>query len=533
MEIYSLQFLLLLVVALFIYYTVGKKQQWICLLVVSALFYLWTGSGNLCFILITGFTTWFGAKRLTKLSNESVALKKDKTLEPDIRKQKRTQIKQKQRAILFAVLIINFGILAYIKYWGDILGGILAVLHMDASTVPAYELSMGLLLPLGISFYTFQSMGYLIDVYNEKYEAEANFAKFMLFVSFFPQMIQGPINRFDKMKAQFFTQHSFCWERMERGLYRFFYGVFKKYAIANVLAPIISVILDNENGAGVPGIAIVFGILLYSIQQYADFSGGIDMVMGIAMQFDVEMQPNFRQPYFSTSLAEFWRRWHISLGGWMRDYIFYPFALTKPIKKLGKWANSKFGKHIGRVLPAMLGNILVFFVVGVWHGARLHYVLWGLYNGVIIALSDLLAPVYAKLNAVLHINTESKAFHVFRIVRTFLVVNIGWYFDRIENINTCLYYMIITVKEMQLSRAVPYIGGILADFSIVSVMLALLATCFVFYISVLQEKKIDVYSYFHSKPLVVRWGMYYAVIFLILLSFFSVPDASGFMYAYF
>lgn len=517
MEIYSLQFLLLLVVTLWVYYTVGKKYQWICLLVASGLFYLWTGSGNLCFIFVTGFTTWLGAKWLTKLADEFTKIKKDKEFDAEKKKQLKVQTKRKRRVIMLGVLLINFGILAYLKYWNDIVG----------------RSVLGFVLPLGISFYTFQSMGYLLDVYNEKYEAEQNFAKFMLFVSFFPQMIQGPINRFDRMRDQFFSEHSFSFEKMERGLYRFFYGVLKKYAIANVLAPIVSVILDNENGAGVPGIAIVFGILMYSIQQYADFSGGIDMVMGIAMQFGIEMSPNFRQPYFSTSLAEFWRRWHISLGSWMRDYVFYPFALTKPIKKLGKWANNRLGKHMGRVLPAMLGNVLVFFIVGVWHGARMHYVLWGLYNGIIIAMSDLLAPVYAKMNEVLHINTESKAFRVFQIVRTFIVVNIGWYFDRIENINTCFYYLIITIKDLQIGRMFAYLGEILADFSVVSTGLALIATVFVFFISVLQEKRIDVYDYFHSKPIVVRWGMYYAVIFLVLLSFFAVPDASGFMYAYF
>lgn len=518
MDIYSVQFLLLLIVALIVYYTIGKGHQWIVLLVTGALFYLWTGGGNFGFIMLTGLSTWLGALGMNKLSVEYAVIKKNKEIESAEKKQIKVKYQKKRRLIMFTVLIFNFGILAYLKYWNDIFGT---------------ENALGLVLPLGISFYTFISMGYLIDVYNEKYACEKNFAKFMLFVSFFPQMIQGPINRFDQMRGQFFVEHKTSFEKLERAVYRLFYGLFKKYAIANILAPIISVILDNEAGQNIPGSVIVIGILLYSIQQYADFSGGIDMVMGIAMMFDIEMMPNFRQPYFSTSLAEFWRRWHISLGKWMRDYVFYPFAMTKPIKNLGKWANNKLGKHLGRVLPAMLGNILVFFIVGIWHGAKAHYIVWGLYNGIVIALSDLLAPVYSKLNEMLHINTKSKVFYVFQVVRTFIVVNMGWYFDRIEDMRQCVESMVKTVTQFELGRMIPMCLWILNDFSRIAVALAFIATAFVFFISVLQERKVDVYDYLHQKPIVIRWGIYYMVIFLILLSFFSVPDAAGFMYANF
>ena len=183
----------------------------------------------------------------------------------------------------------------------------------------------------------------------------------------------------------------------------------------------------------------LLAILLYSLQQYADFSGGIDMVLGVAQLYGIEMMPNFRQPYFLPRW-DFWRRWHISLGAWMRDYLFYPFALTKPMQRFGKWATSHWGKHFGRVLPAAVANLLVFAVVGIWHGPQAHYLAWGLYNGLVIALADLLEPAFKKLNTVLHIPTESRGWHVFRIVRTFIIVNIGWYFDRnefVQGASTC------------------------------------------------------------------------------------------------
>ena len=154
----------------------------------------------------------------------------------------------------------------------------------------------------------------------------------------------------------------------------------------------ISDIMD-PNLTNIPGFVILFGILMYSVYQYADFSGGIDMVLGVAELFDIKMMQNFKQPYFSTSLANFWQRWHISLGAWMRDYVFYPLALTKFFQKISKFFSVHAGKHVGRVIGACIANIVVFVLVGIWHGPELHFLIWGLYNGIIIALSDLCSPM--------------------------------------------------------------------------------------------------------------------------------------------
>lgn len=211
-------------------------------------------------------------------------------------------------------------------------------------------------MPLGISFYTFQAVGYLIDCYRGRHPAEKNFARFLLFISFFPQLVQGPINRYGELEPQFMARHTWDWERTKRALFLFAFGAMKKYAISNLTSPTIAAILDVEDASSLTGAMALLAILLYSLQQYADFSGGIDMVLGVAQLYDIQMMPNFRQPYFSTSLGDFWRRWHISLGAWMRDYLFYPFALTKPMQRFGKWATKHGGKHFGRVLPAGCGE---------------------------------------------------------------------------------------------------------------------------------------------------------------------------------
>ena len=217
-----------------------------------------------------------------------------------------------------------------------------------------------------------------------------------------------------------------------RAALRLGYGIFNKVAIANLLFPTYDSIFSGAN-VHTPGNVIVLGIVVYSVYMYADFSGGIDIVEGISELFGVQMAQNFRQPYFSVSLSDFWRRWYMSLGAWMRDYVFYPFALLTPLQSFGKRATKRMGRHAGRTLPACIANIVVFLCVGLWHGAEWHYVLWDLYNGMIVALADLLAPAFAGLARMLHVNRESKGFHVSAVVRTFLVVQVGRYFDCITN----------------------------------------------------------------------------------------------------
>lgn len=524
MNFYSIQFVTFLVIALLCYYKFFKKQQWICLLVVSAVFYYFTGIENFIFLLTTGFTTWIGAKKLAAYSADISALRSDKTLEKEEKKARKEAIVKKRRTVMWGVLLVNFGILACLKYLEPILMGL---------GVISAENPLGLVLPLGISFYTFQSVGYLLDIYNDKYDAEQNFAKYMLFVSWFPQMIQGPINRFDALAPQFKEEHVWDDERATKALYRLFYGLLKKYAIANIFAVPIAEVFDTPI-RDFAGVTVVFAILLYSAQQYADFSGGIDMVLGISELFGIRMAENFKQPYFSTSLADFWRRWHISLGKWMRDYVFYPFALTKPMKNFGKWTNKKFGKHLGRVLPPAIGNLLVFFIVGIWHGAKWHYVVWGLYNGFVIAMSDILAPVYDKMADVLHVDRKAKSYHVFRIIRTFIVVNIGWYFDRITDVKVALYSLKKTILAFNPSMFEMEYRIIFEDVKEKGVLMAVVACIIVFVVSVLEENKINVKDALYKAWLPIRWGIYIIVIVMVLFASTRIGNfAGGFMYANF
>ena len=419
---------------------------------------------------------------------------------------------------LWCVVFLNFGMLGYFKYLGTILS--------------CFSIDFGILLPLGISFYIFQSIGYLVDVYYGKHEVEGNFARYMLFVSWFPQMIQGPINRYSAIQNELYGEHEWDTENAIKAFYRIGYGLLKKYAIANVFSGMIVNIVDNPVMDYSGGIVIA-GILMYSLQQYADFSGGIDMVLGVSELFGIHMMDNFRQPYFAISLADFWRRWHISLGKWMRDYVFYPFVLTSPMKKLGKWAKNKLGKHLGRVLPAVVGNLLVFSLVGIWHGAELHYILWGLYNGAIIALSDVCAPLYAKAIEVLHINTKSWWYRVFQIARTFFVVNIGWFFDRISDVKVALYSMKKAFLDINIAAITDEWTVVSDGYPTYLLAVAVITSVVVCVVSILRENGKDVRQMIYQSPMVVRWGVCLFVMGLFLFANSSSMGVGGFMYANF
>lgn len=258
-----MRFVLFLIVLFIIYYSSNKlirDRQWIILLIGNFIFYSWTGYLNFIYILITGISTYAGALFCSNISQKYKVEIKEKTLNKEEKRLLKAKKLSKKRCILFFILLLNFGILGYLKYFNEILT-YFKVLNFN-----------NLILPLGISFYTFQSIGYLMDVYNEKYSAEKNIFKYFHFVSFFPQLIQGPINRFDLLKETLYNYHSFDIENIKKALFRIAFGMLKKYAIANTFADTVSYVLDSPNNE-TPGAFIVMGILFYSIQQYADFSG--------------------------------------------------------------------------------------------------------------------------------------------------------------------------------------------------------------------------------------------------------------------
>ena len=502
MALNSLEFLLFSAIAAAVYYLIPGKVQWIWLLVCSYIYYLSQGPHLAVYLLFTTLTTFGGGWMLEKISD-----------------------KQKKRWMVAAVLLLNFGMLAVLKYtnflilnFNKITGGHLTFLDMA--------------LPLGISFYTFQSMGYLLDVYWKRCQAEKNPFRFALFVAFFPQLLQGPIGRYSRLAGQLFERHRWDWEQMERGVQLILWGFFKKMVLADNAGVFVSAIFsDTQKYAGLS----IFGVLGYSIQLYGDFSGGMDVVQGISNLFGITLDDNFKRPYFARSITDFWHRWHITLGTWMKDYVFYPVSLSGWMNRFGRFAKKRFGKSIGRTLPICVANLIVFLVVGIWHGAAWKFIVYGLYNGIIIAVSGLLAGQYRSWKKALHINGSAWWYQLFQILRTFLLVNISWFFDRADSVPQALGMMhnaVTTFTPSELLSIPVQQNGSTAMTAAVLVILA--AGCLVlFCVSVLQERGVCVREALAKRPLVLRLAVYLALFFALPCLGQPPSLTGGFIYAQF
>ena len=349
MTLTSLPFYLLVLALLVLYYLVPKRFQWVVLLIGSYAFYAFVCLRYMGFIVITTLTTYFGARgmdAMTARMEQTVAAHKQ-DWEREERKAYKKRCKSRRKALMIAILLLNFGILAVLKYYNFFAESMETLFASVGLTVSLGHI--GLLLPLGISFYTFQSMGYVLDVYREKVPAERNVGKLALFVSFFPQIIQGPIGVYDQLAHQLYDEHKYNFDNIRYGAELILWGFFKKLVIADRAVGMIHTVAGAYTDYA--GTYVLLAALVYALQLYADFSGGIDISRGVAQMFGITMGENFRRPYFSRTLTEYWHRWHISLGDWLRNYLFYPLSISKAFLNWGRHAKQHLGNHIGKVLP--------------------------------------------------------------------------------------------------------------------------------------------------------------------------------------
>ncbi len=417
----SYGFIAFLAVLFLAYYCVPKKWQWGLLLAASYVFYAFAGWECLIFILVTTLSAYFIARfmeRETRKEERYLAEHRER-MDKEERKKYKAVSKKRRFRILLCGLFLNFGILAVLKYTGFIvfnLNSVLTSLGGKGVAVPE------LLLPMGISFYTFQTMGYLIDVYRSKTEAEKNPARLALFVSFFPQLVQGPISRHSDLAAQFYAPHPFEVRRFTYGLQRILWGYFKKLVIADRILIAMRVLLDEPEAYA--GGYVVLLILLYSVEIYADFTGGIDITIGIAEALGIRLAENFDRPFSSGSTKEYWRRWHITMGSWFTDYVFYPISVCKPMMKLSKASRKLLGNKIGKRVPVYLATVVTWFLTGLWHGAGWNFIVWGLLNCLVILVSQELEPLYARFHGRFPRLTSTWGYGKFMAVRTFLLMGL-------------------------------------------------------------------------------------------------------------
>ena len=508
MAITSNQFILFLLVLLVVYYLVPKKLQWIVLLIGSYAYYMISSIPAVLFLLYSTVITYGAGAWIGRIYEKA---------------EDRKAAKKTTQKIMLAAIILDIGMLAYLKYTNFILENLNNLFHAHFSMLE-------LLLPLGISYYTFQTVGYVLDVYWGRTEPSKNPFQYALFVAFFPQLVQGPIGRYGTLAPQLCAAHPFSISRIKFGLERILWGIFKKMLIAEWAAVYRDAIFKDPDKY--PGIAI-FGVILYSIELYADFSGGIDVMLGVGNMFGIGMDENFKRPYFSVSLTDFWRRWHITLGSWMKDYVMYPLTLSKSMNRLGKSAKKVFGKKKGRLIPICISNLIVFLLVCIWHGPTWNNIGWGLYNGVIIAFSSFFAGNYESMKKKLHINDKAKWYRVFMICRTFAIINISWYFDCADSFGTAMKMIRYSFTHFDPSQFLQISSGKLGTaYTPYALLTMLICLAVLILVSVLQERGM------HIRETMARWPLalelIVCLVVLIAIPLFSpMAAARGFIYAQF
>ena len=424
MSFVSAVFPLFLIVSALVYYLLPKRFRWLVLLLASSVFYLAGGVKTVGFLLFTILTTWAAGLGLAALNARG----------RDADKPAQLRIRRQKKALTALALALNFAMLFLLKYLDFTASALAKALgRFGIAWTPR---QLGLLLPLGVSFFIFQTLGYVIDQYRGKYPAQRNPAKYALFASFFPQMVQGPISRYDELAPQLFAGNDLDAENLRSGIQRLLWGYLKKMVLADRAAVLVNSFFANHDAYG--GAMVLLSMLIYCVQLYCDFSGGIDVAIGAGELFGIKLAENFERPIFATSLAEYWRRWHITLGTWMRDYVFYPMSLSKPFGRLNKWARKHIGGKLGKTVPVALATFIVYLLIGMWHGANFRYIAFGVWNGGIISASIAMKNVFHTWREALHIRQDSHLWRGFSMVRTALIVFVCRFITRSPRFLTAL-----------------------------------------------------------------------------------------------
>ena len=418
----SFAFIAFMAVVIGLYYLVPKKAQWPLLLIASYFFYWCADPRYLIFVGVTTVSAYAVTLLLERLdSTQSAYLKEHKAeLDKEQKKAYKAKMKSKKWTLLLLFLFLDLGILAVTKYTNFVIENINSFLSGGKQLA-----LVDMIVPMGISYYTFQTVGYVIDVYRGKQEIQRNVFKLALFVSFFPQMAQGPISRYGDLSKTLYEPHSFQRNTVSYGLMRILWGYFKKLVIADRLLPGVLTLIS---GQGYDGAYVLVAMVFYAFQLYCDFTGGIDITIGIAEAMGIRLAENFDLPFFSKNIKEYWNRWHITMGTWFTDYIFYPISVCKPMLKLSKWSREHLGKAVGKRVTVYLSSFAVWLTTGIWHGAAWNFIVWGLANWVVIMVSQELEPLYEKFHKTVPVKGKWY-YELFQILRTFLLMSAIRMFD--------------------------------------------------------------------------------------------------------
>ena len=479
----SLKFLVFFPVVTLLYFVLPHRWRWLLLLAASCAFYM---AYIPLYILALAFTI--------VVDYAAGILMEDAP-------------KYKRRFYLVCSLIANIGLLGIFKYYNFVLSSVERALQAVHWQLPLKPLAM--LLPIGLSFHTFQAMSYTIEVYRGRQKAERNFGIYALYVMFYPQLVAGPIERPQNILHQFYEQHEFDFDRMARGLQRMLWGFFQKLVVADNLSVFVDQVYNSPRHYH--GLPLIVATVLFAFEIYCDFSGYSDIALGAAEVMGFRLMENFRRPYFAKSIAEFWSRWHISLSTWFRDYLYIPLGGSR----VPKWRRC--------------GNLLVVFLVsGLWHGANMTYIVWGGLNGVYLILEIVTANSRAALGRRLGLCRVPALIPVAQVGGTFFLICMAWVFFRASSMSDALYIwthmfrMRGNFASLHTLRQALFLGRPLSD-----VVFAVLALTMLLGAHLLQ-RKVGLRTRLAQSPAWFRLTVYYVVI---LATFFSIrAEARTFIY---
>ncbi|RYM34143.1 MBOAT family protein [Brumimicrobium glaciale] len=459
----TIDFVIFLPIAIFLYYLIPQKYRWIMLLTASYYFYM---SWKVEYIFLIAFST---------LIDYSTGILMEKS-----------STKRKRRLLLILSLTTNLGLLFFFKYFNFAANNLNEFL--DQFSVKQNVPLMNFLLPVGISFYTFQTLSYSIDVYYGRQKAEKHLGYFALYVSFFPQLVAGPIERFSKLTPQFKVKHVFTYDNLANGLRLILYGLFIKMVIADNLAILVDEVYSAPENFS--SFDIFKGLMLYSFQIYSDFYGYSIIAIGSAQLMGIKLMDNFRTPYLAKNISEFWQRWHISLSTWFRDYLYFPLGGNRVSKQ--RW----------------IFNILIVFVVsGLWHGASWTFLIWGALFGIVYMIEHF-------FNKSMKITKEFKPYsfgHFALALKTFIIVTLIWVFFRSDSFESAMNIFKLLFENIGMSGAELVIPNFLIVFFSLFIISDLL----------LYNKRFD--NWLGNFPAIGRWTVYGVLIFAIIV-FAGVED---------
>ena len=491
----SIKFLIFLPIVLAIYHVMPKRLKPFWLLLASCFFYMCWNAKYIVLIFISIILTYIAGLCIEKIKNKYSDEKKKK---------------RKMKLCLAICLLLNLSILFFFKYYDFALSSLTKVFNTFNIQLNAPKFDF--MLPIGISFYTFQALGYIIDVYRNNVKAERNFIKYALFVSFFPQLVAGPIERSKNLLSQLDKREKLNYKNLREGFFIMVWGFFLKLVIADRISIFVTKIFDNYNEFS--GLYLIIAVVLFGFQIYCDFNGYSTIAKGSAKMLNIELMDNFNAPYLSRSVGEFWRRWHISLSTWFKDYLYIP---------LGGNRKGKFRKYL---------NILIVFIVsGLWHGANWTFVIWGALNGVFQIIGDIFKNIRKRVNNFLRIKEDGIFHKIIQIIITFILINFTWIFFRANSFTDAINIIrgIFTNLNpaMLLNSSIFNLGLSEASFRILMIGLIVLVVA-----DILKYKKINILAKILNLNYVLRCLILLVTIGFILVFgiYGSAYDATQFIY---